>query len=202
MASNRRLGGRFQASYSPISRGASSWGSRPQYSRSGMMMEVETWQYIGLLPEQQSYYLKPVKFASGERRGGEYCCNCTHTMVAVTSDGEIMPCNQMSGYFLKNGISMGNMHQTPLGDLLGDGTYVKAANMTVRDLGDSACGACKHFGYCGGGCRALGLLYSGAEELSGLTCKDVTKCRFFEDGWYQRIVQALPEWTNQSEIGA
>ena len=173
-----------------------------EYSRSGMMMDVETWQYIGLLPKQQSYYLKPVKFASAERRGEGYCCNCTHSMVAVTSDGEIMPCNQMSGYFLKNGMSMGNVHQTPLGDLLGGGAYVKAANMTVRDLGNSECGTCRHLSYCGGGCRALGLLYSGKEELAGLTCKDVTKCRFFEGGWYRRIVQALPGWTNLSEIGA
>ena len=173
-----------------------------EYSRSGMMMEVETWQYIGLLPGQQSYYLKPVKFASFERRGKKYCCNCTHTMVAVTSEGEVMPCNQMSGFFLKNGISMGNMHQTPLRDLLAGGAYVRAANMTVRDLGDSKCGTCRHLGYCGGGCRALGLLYSGRRELAGLTCKDVTKCRFFEDGWYQRTVQALPGWTNLSEIGA
>ena len=123
-------------------------------------------------------------------------------MVAVTSEGEIMPCNQMSGYFLKNGISMGNVHQTPLGDLLAGGTYVQAANMTVDDLGNSECGMCEHFSYCGGGCRALGLLHSGREELTGLTCKDVTKCRFFEGGWYQRIARALPGWTNLSEIGA
>lgn len=173
-----------------------------EYSRSGMMMDVETWQYIGLLPKEQSYYLKPVKFASGERQGERYCCNCTHSMVSVTSDGEVVPCNQMSGYFLKNGISMGNVHQTPLRDLLANGTYVRAANMTVRDLGNSECGTCRHLGYCGGGCRALGLLYSGRKELAGLTRKDVTKCRFFEGGWYQRIAQALPGWTNLSEIGA
>ena len=173
-----------------------------EYSKSGMMMEVETWQYIGLLPGQRSYYLKPVKFACSDSLGEGYCCNCTHTMVAVTSEGEVMPCNQMSGYFLKNGISMGNVHQTPLRDLLAGGTYVQAANMTVCDLGNSECGMCEHFSYCGGGCRALGLLFSGRGELAGLTCKDVTKCRFFEGGWYQKIVQALPEWTNLSEIGA
>ncbi len=173
-----------------------------EYSRSGMAMEVETWQYIGLLPGQRSYYLKPVKFASGERPSKRYCCNCTRTMVAITSEGEVMPCNQMSGYFLKNGMSMGNVHQTPLRDLLGDGTYESAANMTVRDLGNSKCRTCEHLGYCGGGCRALGLLYSGRQDISGLTCKDVTKCRFFEGGWYQRIVQALSGWTNLSEIGA
>ena len=113
-----------------------------------------------------------------------------------------MPCNQMSGYFLKNGMSMGNVRQTLLGDLLADGSYVRAANMTVRDLGNSECGTCEHLGYCGGGCRALGLLYSGRGEIAGLVCKDVTKCRFFEGGWYQRIVRALPGWTNLSEIGA
>ena len=48
----------------------------------------------------------------------------------------------------------------------------------------------------------MGLLYSGKEELAGLMSKDVTKYCFFEGGWYQRIVQALPEWTNLSEIGA
>ena len=143
-----------------------------------------------------------MKFAGTEHLGERYCCNCTHTMASVTSDGEIMPCNQMSGYFLKNGMSMGNVHQTPLRDLLGGGTYVRTANMTVCDLGSSECGTCEHFGYCGGGCRALGLLHSGRREFTGLTCKDVTKCRFFEDGWYDRIVQALPRWTNLSEIGA
>ena len=108
----------------------------------------------------------------------------------------------MSGYFLKNGISMGNVRRTPLKDLLGDGAYVRAANMTVHDLGDSECGTCRHFSYCGGGCRALGLLNSGRQELSGLTCADITKCRFFEGGWYQRIAQALPGWTNLSKIRA
>lgn len=167
-----------------------------EYSRNGMTMEVETWQYLGLLPRQRSYYLKPVKFASSDRPGERYCCNCTHAMVAVTSDGEVMPCNQMSGYFLKNGISLGNVRRTPLRDLLGGGAYVRAANMTVRDLGNSECGTCRHLGYCGGGCRALGLLHSGGQGLTGLTCRDVTKCRFFEDSWYHRIVEALPGWTN------
>ena len=39
-----------------------------EYSKSGMMMEVEAWQYIGMLPGQRSYYLKPVKFACSDGR--------------------------------------------------------------------------------------------------------------------------------------
>lgn len=125
-------------------------------------------------------------------------------MVAITSDGEIVPCNQMSGFFLKNDMSLGNVRQTPLKDLLSDGDYVGIANMTVGDLriAGGKCATCPHFSYCGGGCRALGLLFSGEEELSGLVREDVAKCLFFENGWYQKVTQALSGWTNLSEIDA
>ncbi|WP_248922089.1 SPASM domain-containing protein [Olsenella intestinalis] len=145
---------------------------------------------------------KPVKFAGPARPGVRHCCNCTHTMVAVTSDGEVMPCSQMSGFFLKDQISLGNVRETPLAELLGDGAYTRTANMTVGDLAGSACATCEHLDYCGGGCRALGLLFSGRRDLSGLTCRDVTKCRYFEGGWYEKIVRSLPGWTNLSQIGS
>ena len=174
-----------------------------EYIRSGLSMDVETWQYIGLLPRERSYYLKPVKFAGTTYQDQGYCCQCTHSMVAVTSDGEILPCNQMSGFFLKNGISLGNARRTPLKDLLGGGDYVSIANMTAGKLrhGDGKCGKCPYFRFCGGGCRALGLLYSGDDGPSGLAREDVTKCSFFENGWYQKVTQALSAWTNLSEIG-
>ena len=47
--------------------------------------------------------------------------------------------------------------------------------------------------------RALGLLYSGCRGLTGLECEDVTKCYFFENGWYQKVTHALSEWTNLSD---
>ena len=173
-----------------------------EYIHSDMSMDMETWQYIGLLPKERSYYLKPVKFAGGQRRDGGYCCNCTHSMIAVTSDAEIMPCNQMSGFFLKNGISLGNVRQTPLRDLLSGGDYVDLANMTVGDLRryDGTCAKCPYFSFCGGGCRALARLFSGEPGLPDCEHKDATKCFFFQNGWYQKVTQALQEWTNLSDI--
>ena len=173
-----------------------------EYTQSGMDMDVEVWQYIGLLPKERSYYLKPVKFPEGRYEDGAYCCTCTHSMVAVASDGEIMPCNQMSGYFLKNGISLGNVRQTPLKGLLSCSDYVKTANMTVGELRSSngTCGTCPYFRFCGGGCRALGQLYAGDEGSISFTLEDATKCYFFKNGWYQKVTQALAGWTNLSEI--
>ncbi len=173
-----------------------------EYIHSGLTMEVESWQYIGLIPQDRCFYLKPVKFACNQYRNEGYCCNCTHSMIALTSDGEIVPCNQMSGFFLKNGISLGNVHQTPLKDLLSEGDHIRIANMTAGDLRNSGgkCGTCPHFDYCGGGCRALGLLFSGVDEISGIVREDIAQCSFFEDGWHQKVTQALSEWTNLSEI--
>ena len=173
------------------------------YARSGMQMDVEVWQYVGLLPKKRSFYLKPVKFPAGSDCEGGHCCNCTNVMAAVTSSGEIVTCNQASGTFLKKGMTMGNLHRTPLAELLG-GDFSRVAKMTageLRDLG-SECGSCRHFRYCGGGCRAMGYLYSDDASLSGLLGKDVTKCSFFDGGWYERVTQALSGWRNLSDIGA
>ncbi len=59
-------------------------------------------------------------------------------------------------------------------------------------------GTCPYFEFCGGGCRALGVLLTG--ERDSFLHEDLSKCMFFENGWYQRVVQALPGWTNLSEI--
>ena len=170
-----------------------------EYRRSGMEMNVEIWQYIGLRPRERSYYLKPVKFAHGGYRDSGACCACTKMMTAVTSWGEVLPCMQMSGYFLKHGMSFGNVHDMPLRELLRAGPYVDIAAMTAGRLRGNAekCGKCAHFEYCAGGCRALGSLYSGDRTFAH---EDITKCYFFENGWYEKITRALNGWTNLSEI--
>ena len=36
-------------------------------------------------------------------KGKRCCCNCTHTMVAVTSEGEVMPCTRCRGSSSRTG---------------------------------------------------------------------------------------------------
>ncbi len=171
-----------------------------EYAHSGMEMDLEIWQYIGLRPRERCYYLKPVRFAAGEYRESGNCCNCTHSMTAITSDGEILPCNQMSGYFLRHGMSFGNVRHTPLAELLNNNEYLRISNMTAGDLSGSGgkCTSCPYFQVCGGGCRALGLL--GAGDKADFSHEDVFKCYFFENGWYQKVTRALSGWKNLSEI--
>ncbi len=46
----------------------------------------------------------------------------------------------------------------------------------------------------------MGMMYSGArEDFYG---EDITKCAFFENGWYEKTAEALSDWKNRSPIGA
>ena len=170
------------------------------YTESGMRMNLRIWQYIDLYPGQKSYSIRPVKFPKGAWREDAPCCPVTCRMCAVTSSGEVMPCMQMSGYFMKYGIHFGNARETPLKELLSGGQNVNIAQMTVGELraAGTKCGACPYFQYCGGGCRALGPLFAG--ERADFAREDVTKCLFYENGWYRKVTEALPYWKNLSEI--
>lgn len=118
-------------------------------------------------------------------------------MVAITSSGEVVPCMQMSGYFAKRGISLGNVHERPLGDILASDAYRNVACDTVGNLRgrDGACATCRHFEQCAGGCPALALILPGGETQGvGTIGADPSKCLFFEGGWQQRTEEALAGW--------
>ena len=93
---------------------------------------------------------------------------------------------QMSGYLMEIGIHFGNLHETALKEIIQSGTYLDNICATVGDLREKTkkCAECRYFEQCTGGCRALGLLYSGKrKDFCG---EDITKCMFFENGWYEK----------------
>ena len=140
----------------------------------------------------------------GAYNDNHHCCDAASQMFAVTSAGEVVTCVQGSGVFMKHGVSLGNIHKTSLRDILNSSPYVDMAKMTVGSLrkNSTKCGTCRYFKFCCGGCRALGVLFS--KDVSDsqnflknyFSHENVTKCYFFENGWYQKITQALSEWKN------
>ena len=171
-----------------------------EYIKSDMNMTIAVWQYLRLHPKERSYSLTPVQYPDGMYNDNYCCCSSTNYMTSVTSSGEVVPCNQMSGFFLKHGISLGNFYTTPLKDILRDGQYVDIAKMTAGYFRNHSpkCGKCPYFKSCGGGCMALSLLFAG--EGKSFLREDLTKCYFFENGWYQKITQALSDWKNLSKV--
>lgn len=170
------------------------------YQQSGMEMEIDIWQFLRLHPQSGSFRVVPVSCADGEYRDTFPGCRGNRGMVAVTSSGEIVPCLQESGLLQQLGISLGNLHTDRLKDLLSSGQYLENVCATIGDVRKSnlKCGGCKWFEYCTGGCRAMGLLYSGAKK--DFCGEDLTKCKFFENGWYERVRDTLADWKNLSPV--
>ncbi len=170
------------------------------YQQSGMEMEIDIWQFLRLHPQSGSFRVVPVSCADGEYRDTFPGCRGNRGMVAVTSSGEIVPCLQESGILQQLGISLGNLYTDRLKDLLSSGQYLENVCATIGDVRKSnlKCGGCKWFEYCTGGCRAMGLLYSGAKK--DFCGEDLTKCKFFENGWYERVRDTLADWKNLSPV--
>ena len=172
-----------------------------EYILSGMKMEIDIWQFLQLFPENKSFNIYPVKYSEGKYRDTLPGCRGNRGLVAVTSSGDVVPCLQASGKMMELGIHLGNLHHDKLKDILTSGAYLDNVCATVGDVlkNSAKCAECKWFEYCTGGCRALGLLYSG--ERKDFLGEDITKCLFFMNGWYEKTAAALSEWENKSPIG-
>ena len=169
-----------------------------RYAAEEHAMPLVIWQFLSLFPKQRTYSLHPVMCSSSEYNAKAPVCRGNRAMVAVSASGEVLPCLQMSGYFMEHGLSFGNVHDTPLVELLSGGEYLRTICRSVGELraANSRCGSCRFFECCCGGCRALGYLLSG----EGMDGSDLSKCLFFKGGWYARTSDALPGWTNLTPI--
>ena len=170
------------------------------YIHSKMGMVIDIWQFIRLLPGHRMYELVPILCSKKEFNIRIPMCKGNRGMIAVSSSGEVVPCLQMSGYFLEKNISLGNLFKTPLKQLVQNSPYLDLAMAPLlkQILENDKCGNCKYYKACTGGCPALGLLYSSKDV--DFYHEDITKCIFFENGWYEKVTDALSEWRNAKPL--
>ncbi len=161
-----------------------------EYLKSDMMMDVDIWQYLYLNPHHKSYRISPIMCNIDDFNVRIPICKGNRGMIAITSSGEVVPCMQMSGWFMEHGISLANVKKKPLKDIVTKSDYLDIAMATVLQqiLANEKCADCKYYMACTGGCPALGRLYSHRDDFYG---EDITKCTFFENGWYDRVTDAL-----------
>lgn len=166
---------------------------------SGMDMTIDIWQFLRLYPSHKSYSLTPIACKKDDFTLRIPMCKGNRGMIAVSSNGDVVPCLQMSGYFLEKGICLGNLLQTPLKDLVKESAYLDLATAPVlkQILKNDKCGNCKYYTTCTGGCPALGLLYS---EDVNFYHEDITKCIFYENGWYEKVTRTLKDWRPENPL--
>lgn len=164
-----------------------------EYIHSDMNMVVDVWQLMRLHPSSKSYELVPIACSKDEFNIRIPMCKGNRGMIAVSSSGEVVPCLQMSGWFLERNISLGNLLKTPLKELVKESDYLNLAMATLfkQIVENDKCGNCKYYKACTGGCPALGLLYS---KNGDYYHEDILKCIFFENGWYDKINNELKDW--------
>ena len=170
-----------------------------EYIHSNMKMTIDIWQFLRLYPYSHIYSIVPIACNKDEFNLRIPMCKGNRGMIAVSSSGEVVPCLQMSGYFIEHGISLGNLFKTPLKDLVKDSDYLDLAMATVfkQIVENDKCADCKYYKACTGGCPALGLLYS--KDIN-FYHEDITKCLFFENGWYEKVTSTLKEWRIEKKL--
>ncbi len=171
-----------------------------RWCEAAQRMDVDIWQFLHLYPAERSFSVGPVRQSGGAYRGSVPVCRGNRGMIGVTAEGDVVPCLQMSGYFRAYGLSLGNLHDTPLKELLTESPYLDAVCATVDRLkeANAECAECAYFRYCCGGCRAIGLMLSG--ERNDMFGTDRSKCLFFRGGWHEKIAQALRGWEDLSAV--
>lgn len=157
-------------------------------------MSVVVWRYLNLYPQEKTYSMILDQRPDGHYHPTAPVCGGNRTMMAVTCEGNAVPCLQMSDYVAQLGKTYDNLHEWRLKDVLEKGEWLTAVcknHYWLREH-NKQCDSCEWFGHCGGGCRALGILDAG--ERTGkfdYSASDPLACLFFKGGWYDRVKERL-----------
>lgn len=167
------------------------------YINTDCKMELMIWQFMNVYPSSKGYSIVPVMYGKNEYRDTLPVCKGNRGMVAIAANGNVFPCHQMSGYYEQHNDILGNVKTGSLQAQLQDSKYLCEVCTTVDKVRehDSKCGSCKYFKHCTGGCRAIALALTG-DKLAA----DPSKCMFFNGGYYDKVVSAMNDWKNYSQL--
>lgn len=147
-------------------------------------ISVDVWQFAHYYPRKASYYFHPVQSPCRAYRDNIPACKGARGSVAVSYNGEVYPCNQMSGTFSNMGISFGNVKEKPLHQLLEGSEYLDIVTMPVSDIRqeNEICSSCQYWKCCMGGCRAIAVAFT--QNYKNF---DPAKCAFFKGGYIKKL---------------
>lgn len=168
------------------------WTMRGEHS-----MNVILWRYLVLEPKEHRYSVVMDQRPDGSYRPTAPVCVGNRRMVAITCEGNVVPCIQMSDCAAQLGETYDSLKERSLADILRGGKWHDAVCLNHWHFRkeNAVCDQCEWFGHCGGGCRALGL-FSAGEKTGRLDycASDPLACLFFKGGWYERVQERLGEY--------
>lgn len=167
-----------------------------QYIRSDCRASVDLWQFMTVYPDQKAYLPRNALHLKKDWISQMNACQLQRNMISIAADGEVYPCIQESGFCVANGIHYGNVKTDSLQSLLRYSPYMRECSRTVGEILqiNTTCRDCPYLTDCGGGCRALAQITDGS-----LTGRDKTKCLYYQNGYPQKIKEALSGYRDLSE---
>ena len=154
-----------------------------KYAATGLPMEIDIWQFLQFFPKDRTYHYRPVLGGCHSFRDSAPMCRSNRGMIAINSDGSLVPCNQMSGYFEKHGWDLGNVKRDGLQPLLQDSDYLRSVTCPISKVFEhnAECAACPYNRLCCSGCRAIATVLTG--DFWGI---DPSKCLYFKKGYMEK----------------
>ena len=167
-----------------------------EYCKTDCKMRVNIWSFMDISPRNKTYHPEPIRYHVGQYRDNRPVCQGNRGMVAISAEGELVPCQQMSGYYAAHGWHLGNVKTGDLQSYLQEGCYMSEVCTSLGDLktANERCGSCPAFPYCAGGCRALALAFTDNKLGS-----DLAKCVFFWEGYLEKMEQAMEGYTSTAQ---
>ena len=170
-----------------------------EYMQKPRTMAVDAWQFVRIEPKNKALSIHGIRCPGDSYKPDIPVCAGNRGMVSVAADGQVYPCLQLSGEYQALGISLGSVHAAGLIPLLQSGDYLNEVLTPVSAVRkeNAECGFCEFFKWCCGGCRALAMGFSG-DKLGA----DLSKCVFFKQKYYDKILSALPGLANLTPMHA
>ncbi len=169
-----------------------------EYVKTDCKMPIVIWRTIAVDPGKKLYNPAAIIYDEGEYRDTRPVCKGNRGMVAISANGHVIPCLQVSFYYERPGEEvLGNVKETGLQPLLQDSKYLCEVCTTVKDLREKneECDKCKWFPYCAGGCRAMSIVTTGTK----MGC-DKYACAFLKGGYLEKFAEAMPEYKSIANI--
>lgn len=167
------------------------------YAAGKHRMKAIMWMICHLDPEEKTFRLRPVRCSAGQYNEKLPMCQEVRRVACISADGSLYPCMQAGVYLNQLGMELGNVKTSSLRSLLTEGPFIDLACASIGAFveGNSKCRDCQHVEFCAGGCRVCAMYLTGNPKLH-----DPHKCFFFENGYYDKFVDALPGYENLTEI--
>lgn len=154
------------------------------YVNSECKMMLELWGMLRFYPKEGVVEWLVSHGKSDERRCKEAICTSSRSVLQIAADGDIYPCNIVSGAMRAYHHRARNVLQEPLRDILNDENWMHANYPILSEYFEHnpECATCEYRMDCQGGCRAIGYALTGS-----MLGKDEMRCEYYKGGYAERM---------------